>query len=89
MHDAIAFASLLFGESSTMSEEAAMLGVPSIYLYNDSTLYTKHLENDYRLMYNYSESISDQQKAIQKGLELLNKPDLKNEWQFRRHKNAF
>lgn len=86
IHDAIAYATLLFGESSTMAEESAILGVPSIYLNNDSTFYTKHLEVDYHLMFNYSESIEDQQKAIRKGLELLNKPDLKKEWQFRRQK---
>lgn len=33
MHDALAFASLLFGESSTMSSEAAILGVPSVFVY--------------------------------------------------------
>lgn len=33
MHDALAFASLIAGESSTMSSEAAMLGVPSVFLY--------------------------------------------------------
>lgn len=86
IHDAIAFASVLFGESSTMAEEAAMLGIPSIYIYNNSTCYTKHLEVNYHLMYNYSESIADQQKAIQKGMELLTEPDLKKEWQKRRQK---
>lgn len=80
MHDAIANASLLFGESSTMSEEAAMLGVPSVYLFNNSTYYTQHLEKNYRLMFNYSESIEDQQKAIEKGIELLQSKNLKEEW---------
>lgn len=86
IHDAIAYASLLFGESSTMAEEAAMLGIPSIYLFNNSTYYTKHLEVDYHLMYNFSESFADQQKAIHKGLEFLNMTDLKTEWQLRRQK---
>ena len=86
MHDAIAYASLLFGESSTMSEEAAMLGVPSVYLFNNSTFYTKHLKKDYSLMFNYSESEEDQQKAIQKGIELLQTEGLKEEWQKRKDK---
>lgn len=73
MHDAIAFATLLFGESSTMSEEAAMLGVPSIYLYDFSTYYTLHLEKEYGLMYNFSESEEDQIKAIELGKNLLAK----------------
>ena len=71
IHDVIAFATLVFGESSTMSEEAAMMGVPSIYLNDDSTYYTKHLEREYKLMYNLTESEDDQQTAIQIGMELL------------------
>jgi predicted glycosyltransferase len=71
IHDVIAYASLVFGESSTMSEEAAMLGVPSVYLNNNSTYYTKHLEKDYQLMYNLSESEEDQQKSIQIGVDIL------------------
>jgi hypothetical protein len=86
IHDVIAYSTLLFGESSTMAEEAAMLGTPSIYLYNESTYYTRHLEDKYHLMYNYSESNADLLKAIQTGLELIDKPDLKKEWQLRRQK---
>jgi hypothetical protein len=85
MHDALVFASLLFGESSTMAEECAMLGVPSIFLNNKSTFYTKHLEKDYGLLFNYSELESDQLDAIDKGVELL-KSDHKNEWQKRKNK---
>ena len=33
MHDALAHAALLLGESSTMSLEAAVLGVPSVFIY--------------------------------------------------------
>ncbi|HQH18293.1 MAG TPA: hypothetical protein PKZ43_01965, partial [Bacteroidales bacterium] len=86
MHDAIAFSAMLLGESSTMSEEAAMLGVPSVYLFNNSTFYTQHLEKDYGLIFNYSESEEDQQKAIQKGIELLQTSGLKEEWKKRRDK---
>jgi len=81
MHDALAFASLLFGESSTMAEECAMLGTPSIFIYNKSTYYTKHLENDYELLFNYTESNEDQFKAIEKGVELLNTLNIKEKWQ--------
>jgi predicted glycosyltransferase len=86
IHNVIAFSHFLFGESSTMSEEAAMLGVPSIYMYNNSTLYTNHLEKDYGLMYNFSESHEDQVKAIEKGVELLSNIELRNIWQVKRKK---
>jgi uncharacterized protein len=86
IHDAIAFSTLVFGESSTMSEEAAMLGVPSIYLYNSSTIYTQHLENDFGLILNFSESDIDQRKAIEKGVELLKMPDLLANWKLKTEK---
>lgn len=86
IHDAIAFSQFVFGESSTMAEEAAMLGVPALYLYNNSTAYTQHLEKDYKLIFNYSESETDQLKAIDKGVELLQVNNLKQEWGKKRTK---
>ncbi len=86
IHDAIAFSSLLFGESSTMAEEAAILGVPSIYMYNGSTFYTQHLEKEYGLIYNFSESESDQEFAIKKGEELLQSTMTQNKWNINRNK---
>jgi predicted glycosyltransferase len=80
MHDAIAFSSLVFGESSTMAEEAAMLGIPSIYLNDKRTHYTQHLEKDYGLVYNYSATDEDQQLALIKGLELLQQSGLEEQW---------
>lgn len=86
IHDAIAYATLLFGESATMSEEACILGVPSIYLHNNSTYFTTHLEKDYELMYNFSESNADQLNAIAKGLELLQTTGLKEQWRVKKEK---
>lgn len=75
--DVLSFASLVWGESSTMSEEAAMLGVPSVYFNNNSTYYTRHLEKDYSLVYNLSESECDQKRGIDVGIEILsNKEDI-------------
>lgn len=86
IHDAIAFSSLLFGESSTMAEEAAMLGVPSIYMYNGSTIYTQHLEKEYGLVCNFSESESDQEMAIIMGEELLQSATAFTDWNKRKEK---
>lgn len=84
IHDAIAFAWLLYGESSTMAEEAAMLGTPAVYLYTGSTHYTTHLEKDYGLLFNYSESDEDQLLSINKGVELLSNTNTKKVWLERR-----
>ncbi len=84
MHHLMASADLIFGESGTMASEAAVLGVPAIYLDNDSRLYTQEQQQKYGLVFNYSESIEDQIKAIEQGIEILSRTDGKKEWQKRR-----
>jgi predicted glycosyltransferase len=86
MHDALAFASLIYGESATMVSEGAVLGVPGIYLDNTGRLYTKEQEEKYGLVFNYTESLEDQEKSIQKSVELLATPGIKEEWQKRRER---
>lgn len=66
-----AHATLVFGESATMVSEAAMLGVPGIYLDNTGRLYTQDLQERYGLCWCYSESLEDQSAAITKALEIL------------------
>jgi predicted glycosyltransferase len=39
VHDALYFATMYIGESSTMAEEAAVLGTPSIYISTSATLF--------------------------------------------------
>ena len=86
MHDAEAFASLIFGESSTMVAEGAVLGVPGIFMDNTGRLFTKQLEDDYQLCYNLSESSPDQERAIQLGIEILRNPQSAALYQQRRLK---
>ena len=84
MHDAIAFSSLMFGESATMVSEAAVLGVPGIYLDNTGRYYTKDQEEKYGLVFNYTESEKDQIKALEKGVEILSGKESSKSWQKRR-----
>jgi uncharacterized protein len=84
--DAIAFSSLLYGESATMASEAAMMGVPSIYLDNTGRYYTTELEKKYGLVFNFSESEEDQKKSIDKAVELIKSNNLTPEWAKRREK---
>ena len=86
VHDVEAFASLVFGESSTMCEEAAMLGVPSVYLNSANIYYTQHLEKDYDLMYNFGVEEEAVNKAIAKGVELLSAENVKDLWKAKRDK---
>lgn len=71
MHNVMAHASLIFGESATMVAEGVMMGVPGVYLDNTGRLYTNELQQKYSMCYNYTESESDQLLAIEKGIELL------------------
>lgn len=71
MHDAIYYSSLLFGESATMASEAAMLGTPSIFMDNDGRGYTDEEESKYGIVFNFTESEEDQQKAIDKAMSIL------------------
>ena len=86
MHDALAFATLVYGESATMASESAMLGVPSIFLDNTGRFYTGELEDKYRLVFNFSESLEDQERSIQKAVEILKDITIREEWQQRRRK---
>lgn len=87
MHDALAFSSLVFGESATMASEAAVLGIPAVYLDDESRVYTKELEEKYGLVYNYTESETDQKRAIDKAVHLLNNAyHEKEKWLTKRNK---
>jgi predicted glycosyltransferase len=86
MHDALAYTSLLFGESATMASECAMLGVPAIYLDRIGRYYTTDEEQKYGLVFNYSNSDIDSDRAINKGIEIILDLNSRAEWQKRRLK---
>ena len=83
-HDVLASASLVYGESATVASEACCLGVPAIYLDNTGRCYTQEEEEKYGLIFNFTESAEDQERSIQKGIELLSTPGIREEWQKRR-----
>lgn len=78
IHDLLYYSDLYIGDSQTMATEAAVLGTPSIRSNsfagkNDMGNFIE-LENKYRLLYNFSDS----NQAIEKGIELAQKDNLKN-----------
>lgn len=85
MHSALACASLLIGESATMAAEAAMLGVPAIFIDNQGRGYTDELENRYNLVYNFKPTREGMSMAMNKAIELLHMPD--RETIFQQHRN--
>lgn len=84
MHDALYYACLLVGDTQTLTTESACLGTPAIRCNsfvgtNDMSNFAE-LEEDYGLIYNYSDS----KEAIEKSIELINQKGIKQKWQDRR-----
>ena len=86
IHQLLSKASLLFGESATMASEAAMLGVPAIYIDNKGRGYTDELEIKYGLVFNFSESEHDFNKALKKAIEILEDKNSKTKFKQRQQK---
>lgn len=80
IHDALYYASLLYGESATMASECSILGTPAIYLDNEGRGYTDEQEEKYGTVFNYTESTEDQEASIAKGIEILGNENTKQEW---------
>lgn len=87
-HSLLAFASLYIGEGGTTAAEAAMIGTPSIHIESthdgtatgDLSGNFKELRHEYDLLYYYA----SMEEAIKKGVEILQNPQSKIEWQQKR-----
>jgi hypothetical protein len=86
MHHVIYHADLYIGDSQTMAAEAAVLGTPSIRFsdFVGKIGYLEELEHKYGLTFGIK--TQEPQKLLDKIKELINMPDIKNEWQRRRQK---
>lgn len=73
IHSVLYYASMFYGESATMASESAVLGTPAIYIDDNGRGYTDEQESKYRIVFNFTESLMDQNKSIIKGKEILNK----------------
>lgn len=86
MHHALFFANMYIGDSQTMAAEAAVLGTPSIR-FNDfvgKLGYLEELEHRYQLTFGISTSNTD--ALFKKVDELLNTPNLADEFEQRKQK---
>ncbi len=86
IHYVLKDALLVFGESATMATEAAMLGTPSIFIDYNSRFYTKELEKRHGSIFNFTSSPIDQERALKKGLKLLQAKNLKEHFIKKRNK---
>ncbi|BBL65281.1 DUF354 domain-containing protein [Methanosarcina mazei] len=82
LHDLIFYSSLCIGEGATMVSEAAILGVPSIYISNTQRGYLNELEEKYGLAY----TVQRREEGLKKAYEILENKSYKNEWILKREK---
>ena len=81
-HSFVYFATMYIGEGAKTASEAAILGVPSIYVSTTRRGYLDELEEKYGLAF----TISNIDNALKKALELLEDKDIKSKWQSKREK---
>jgi hypothetical protein len=84
MHNAIAFSSLVIGESATMASEAAVLGVPSVFFDPVGRCYTRDEEERYGLTFHFDTTSHAFEKGLEKAIELITTPGIRKLWQTKR-----
>jgi hypothetical protein len=84
MHDALYYATLLFGESGTMTSEAAMLGTPAIQISGlpKGTIGTLNDQQNYGLVYIYEKY---DENILNQVYDLINDPETKAKWAKKRN----
>jgi len=86
IHSFMAYSTMFLGDSQTMTQEAAELGVPALKCnsFAGRLSVPNELEKKYGLIFSYLPEDFD--SMLQKLNELLAMPNLKDEWQQRRQK---
>jgi uncharacterized protein len=84
IHHVMACATMVIGESATMASEAAVLGVPAIFVSDTSRGYISEQEHHYDLVYHFTNKQTDE--ALKKIDDLLTRSSLCEEWQKKRMK---
>jgi predicted glycosyltransferase len=84
IHHALYYAQMLVSDTGTMTTEAAILGTPGIMCLSNAGQFGNfiELEQKYDLIYSFREP----DQAIQKAVELIQQPDLKEQWAIKRRK---
>ncbi len=77
LHDALFYSTIVISEGATTACEAAILGIPTLYINSLHLGYITYLERDHDLLYH----ILDQEAIITKLEELLDHSTLKLDWE--------
>lgn len=86
LHDLLYYAKMFVGDSQTMTTEAAILGVPAIrcnsFVGSGDMSNFIELEQNYKLIFNYSDS----KEALKKAVEIIKEPKQKEKWNKKRER---
>lgn len=77
IHSFVYFASLVYGESSTMASEAALLGTHAIFCDFEGRGYTTEQETKFGLVSNFKLDPDSQRRSVERAVQLLADPNLK------------
>ena len=79
LQNCIYYSTMYIGDGASMAAEAAVLGIPSIYVTNNTRRwgFIKDLEKKYGLIHTFSK----REQALDEAIELLDDPNLKEKWQ--------
>lgn len=84
VHNVIAGASLVIGDSATMCAEAAVLGTPSIHIHQNQWGYIHELEERYGLLRHFEGTEDGYHLALNTAVDMLQNPDLPKKLKSRR-----
>lgn len=77
LHSVLHFAGLHIGEGSSTAAEAAVMGIPTIYVSCRALGYCNELEEQYNLLFNFRTV----KGVLEKALQLISLPDIQEKWQ--------
>ncbi len=79
IHSVLYYAALLYGESSTMAAESALMGTPAIFFDNNSRGYTQEIESESGLLFNFKGK-KELQLSLIKSIDIIQSDTPKRQW---------
>jgi len=84
IHDAMAGAALVVGDSTTMAAEAAVLGVPSLHMSDIKTGYLLELQDKFMLLESFAPDENGLVRLLKRASDLVLDAAARSQWQKRR-----
>lgn len=86
IHHVMAYATMVIGESATMASEAAVLGVPSVFISTTPRGYTDEQEYRYKIVKNFKPNQQEECLAYVESIVSRKLEDIRSEYNAKRYK---